>query len=350
MYWASLSRNKKIISIDLRNARGRELVRQMVANCDVLLENFRPGTMEKWGLGYEDVSEINPGIVMVRVSGFGQTGPKSKRPGYGIVGEGLSGLRGLTGDPDRPPTRAAVPLTDYITGVYAALGVLLALFHRERTGAGQCVDAALYEAAFSVMDGLIPAYEKLGKVPMRAGSRLPGHAPNNLFPTGDNSYIQIAAGNTTTFLRLADAMARPDLKTDSRFASAGARNENCEELERQITAWTKQHTLRELDDILNENDVPAAPVFTLADIFQDDHYRAREMLLTVPSDELGTVTVPGVVPKLTATPGEVRWAGKPQGVDTRAVLSSLIGLDDIDIEKLESEKIIKCGGNGGHAS
>ncbi|MGD9830508.1 MAG: CaiB/BaiF CoA transferase family protein, partial [Hyphomicrobiaceae bacterium] len=320
LYWASLSRNKRVMSIDLRGEKGRDLVRQLIAKSDVLVENFRPGTMEKWGLGYEDVCKLRPGLVMVRISGFGQSGPNRLRPGFGIVGEALGGLRSITGDPDRPPSRAAVPLTDYLTGVYAALGTMLALFHRERTGQGQCVDAALYEAAFSVMEGLVPAFEKLGKVATRAGSRLPGHAPNDLFPTGDDSYIHIAAGNTTVFRRLTDAMGQPELKDDARFAEATARNANYEELRAMLTAWTTRHTLKELDEILTRNDVPAAPIYSVADIFADAHYRARDMLLEVPSDELGSVTIPGVVPKLSATPGRVRWAGRPHGADTRSVL------------------------------
>ncbi|MEZ5907832.1 MAG: CoA transferase [Hyphomicrobiaceae bacterium] len=343
LYWASLSRNKRVMSIDLRGEKGRDLVRQLIAKSDVLVENFRPGTMEKWGLGYEDVCKLRPGLVMVRISGFGQSGPNRLRPGFGIVGEALGGLRSITGDPDRPPSRAAVPLTDYLTGVYAALGTMLALFHRERTGQGQCVDAALYEAAFSVMEGLVPAFEKLGKVATRAGSRLPGHAPNDLFPTGDDSYIHIAAGNTTVFRRLTDAMGQPELKDDARFAEATARNANYEELRAMLTAWTTRHTLKELDEILTRNDVPAAPIYSVADIFADAHYRARDMLLEVPSDELGSVTIPGVVPKLTATPGRVRWAGRPHGADTRSVLREVLGLDAEAIAGLEAEKVIGCG-------
>ncbi|MAO56030.1 MAG: hypothetical protein CMM61_10055 [Rhodospirillaceae bacterium] len=342
--WASLSRNKRVISVNLRTEEGRALVAKLAAKCDVLIENFRPGTMEKWGLGYDDLAKDNPGLVMVRVSGFGQSGPYRDRPGFGIIGEGMSGLRSITGEPDRPPSRAAVPLTDYLTGVYAALGAMMALYHRRDTGKGQCVDATLYESAFTVMEGLIPAYEKLGKVAGRAGGRLPGHAPNDLFPTGDGSYIHIAAGNDSVFRRLADAMGRPDLKDDPRFAEAVTRNENEAELTALITEWTRSKTLADLDERLNAGHVPAAPIFDVADIFRDAHFRERDMLLTVPSDELDSVTVPGVVPKLMGSPGQVRWAGRPQGADTQAVLAEYLGMDGAAIGDLESQGVIGCGG------
>ena len=343
--WASLSRNKRVASVNLRSDRGRELIRDLVAKCDVLIENFRPGTMEKWGLGYDDLAAVNPGLVMVRISGFGQTGPNRERPGFGIIGEGLSGLRGIIGDPDRPPSRAAVPLTDYMTGVYAALGTMMALYHRKETGKGQCIDATLYESAFSVMEGLVPTYEKLGIVANRAGGRLPGHAPNDLFPTRDGAYIHIAAGNSSTFRRLADTMGRPELKDDPRFAEAVARNENEAALSALITEWTQSLDQKELDRILGEGGVPAGPIYTVADIFEDPHFRARDMLLEVPSDELGSVTVPGVVPKLLGTPGQVRWAGRPLGADTKAVLAELLELGDGEISELAAEGVIECGGD-----
>lgn len=342
--WASLSRNKRIASVNLRTERGRDLIRGLIPKCDVLIENFRPGTMEKWGLGYDDLAQINPGVVMVRISGFGQTGPNRDRPGFGIIGEGLSGLRGIIGDPDRPPSRAAVPLTDYMTGVYAALGTMIALYHRKDTGKGQCIDATLYESAFTVMEGLVPTYEKLGIVAQRAGGRLPGHAPNDLFPTRDGGYIHIAAGNTSTFRRLADTMGRPDLKDDPKFADAVTRNENAAELSGIITAWTKTLDQKDLDICLGEGGVPAGPIYTVADIFNDPHFRSRDMLLTVPSDELGEVTVPGVVPKLLGTPGHVRWAGRPHGADTKAVLSELLGLGADELDKLAGDGTIECGG------
>jgi crotonobetainyl-CoA:carnitine CoA-transferase CaiB-like acyl-CoA transferase len=342
--WASLSRNKRIASVNLRTDEGRDVIRRLVAKVDVLIENFRPGTMEKWGLGYDDLAALNPGIVMVRISGFGQTGPNRERPGFGIIGEGLSGLRGIIGDPDRPPSRAAVPLTDYMTGVYAALGTMMALYHRKDTGLGQCIDAALYESAFTVMEGLIPTYEKLGIVAERAGAKLPGHAPNDLFATRDGGYIHIAAGNTSTFRRLCDAMGMPELKDDPRFADAVTRNENEATLSAIITAWTTSLDQKELDKRLDEGGVPAGPIYTVADIFEDAHFRARDMLLTVPSDEMGSVTVPGVVPKLLRTPGGVRWAGRPQGADTRAVLKELLELDDAEIDEMAAHAIIDCGG------
>ena len=340
LYAASIFRNKSLISIDLRTEEGQRLVGELAAKCDVVVENFRPGGLEKWGLGYADLSARNPGLVMARISGFGQDGPYSQRAGYGVIGEAVSGLRHLTGDPDRPPARVAVSMTDYITGLYAAFGVALALLARTRTGRGQVIDAALYECAFSFMEPWIPAFEKLGHVANRCGSRLPESTPNNLYATGDGEFIHITAMGDTVFRRLVEVMAQPELITDARFATATARSTHHEALDDLIARWTGRHTLADLERQLAAVGVPATRIFTIADIFGDPHYRARGSIAAAPDDDLGTVAMANVVPRLSATPGAVRHAGHRVGQDTRQVLRDLLGLPEAKIEALAQRGVI----------
>ena len=340
LYAASIFRNKSLVSVDLRRPEGQEIARSIARKSDVVVENFRPGTLERWGLGWADLSRFDPRLVMVRISGFGQTGPYSQRPGYGVIGEAVSGLRHITGDPDRPPTRAATSLTDYITGLYAAFGAALALIARNRSGRGQCIDAALYEGAFSFIEPHVPAFAKLGVIANRAGSRLPDNVPNNLYATKDQNFIHIAAVGEAVFRRFAVAMGREDLCRDDRFATATARGQNAAELDDVIAAWTGLYSLDELETMLASASVPATRIFTIADIFGDPHYRARGMLVDAPHDKLDTVTVTGIVPKLSETPGRVRWAGRSVGSDTERVLSELLGLSAADISRLATAGVI----------
>lgn len=342
LYAASIFRNKSLISVDLRKKEGQEIIKKLVAKCDVVVENFRPGGLEKWGLGYEDLALINPALIMVRISGFGQTGPYSGRAGYGVIGEAVSGLRHITGDPDRPPARVAVSITDYITGLYGAFGAVMALFARSRTGRGQCVDSALYECAFSFMEPHIPAYEKLGHVAMRAGSRLPDSTPNNLFVSRDQQFIHITAMGDAVFKRLAIAMEQPQLADDARFCTAVVRNEHQSEIDDIIAQWAAASDLQSLETVLEEATVPATRIFTMADIFRDPHYKAREMLAVVPDDELGTVTMAAPVPRLSATPGKVAKSGGRIGQDTRRVLNELAGLSIEEIDRLVAMGIVCC--------
>lgn len=343
LYAASILRNKKLIAVDLRTSEGQDIVRRLVARCDVVIENFKPGGLEKWGLGYDALRAINPALVMVRISGFGQTGPYRDRAGYGVIGEAVSGLRHVTGDPDRPPARAAVSLTDYLTGLYGAFGAALALLARLRSGQGQCIDAALYESAFSFMEPHVPAFDKLGFVANRAGSRLPDSTPNNLYPTRDNDFIHITAMGDAVFRRLADAMGQPGLARDDRFVSGIARSNNDAALDAVIAAWTSTHDLAELERVLQAADVPATRIYTMKDIFADRHFKARDMLVDVPDDELGHVTLAGVVPRLSGTPGRVRHAGGAIGCDTRQVLGELAGLPDEAIRALSARGVIGLG-------
>ncbi|HVC10387.1 MAG TPA: CoA transferase [Burkholderiales bacterium] len=342
LYAASIFRNKALISVDLRRPEGQELVRELVKKCDLVVENFRPGGLEKWGLGYAQLSALNPRLVMVRISGFGQDGPYSQRAGYGVIGEAVSGLRHLTGDPDRPPSRVAVSMTDYITGLYAAFGATLALLAREKTGRGQYIDAALYECAFSFMEPWIPAYQKLGHVAMRSGSRLPESTPNNLFPTADRQFIHITAMGDSVFERLAGAMGQSALAEDPRFATALARSENHEAIDDLIARWTTCHPLPELEAILEKALVPATRVFTIADIFGDPHYRARGSIVEAPDEDLGGVAMAAVVPRLSDTPGKVRHSGHRVGQDTRRVLRELLGLAPERIDALARAGVVKC--------
>jgi crotonobetainyl-CoA:carnitine CoA-transferase CaiB-like acyl-CoA transferase len=343
LYAASIFRNKKMISIDLRTEKGRDLVRDMIRKVDVLIENFRPGTMERWGLGYEDLAELNPRLVMVRISGFGQTGPYSQRAGYGIIGESMSGLRHLTGDPDRPPSRVAVSLTDYITGLHAAYGAVMALYKRKETGRGQCIDAALFEGAFNFMEPYVPAFEKLGFVAGRTGSRLPDNAPNNLYTTRDGRHIHVAAVSAPTWQRLMTAIGREDALSDPRFATFTDRAAHEDEIDAMIAEWTAGKDLEAADAVLQAAGVPASRIYTMADVYADPHYAARAMLVDVPDDDLGSVRLANVVPKLSDTPGRIDKAGGQVGVDTRAVLAGFMGMTEAAISALEADGVIFCG-------
>ncbi|MEO5695077.1 MAG: CoA transferase [Usitatibacter sp.] len=340
LYAASIFRNKRLVSIDTKTPRGREIIAALAAKSDVVVENFRPGTMERLGLGYDKLAADNPGLVMVRISGFGQTGPYSQRAGYGAIGEALSGLRHLTGDPDRPPARISASVTDEVTAMYGALGAVMALLSRTTSGRGQVVDACLYESAFSLIEPHVPAFDKLGLVAQRTGSRLPDSAPNNTFVTKDRRYLHITAMGDAVFARLADAIGRPELSTDPKYQTQLARSTNEEELDGLIGEWAVALPLVEVLAALNGASIPAAPIYTVEDIFKDEHFAAREMLVRVPDAEFGTVALAGVVPKLSATPGEIRHAGHKVGEDTADVLADVLGLSTAEIERLVHERVI----------
>ncbi len=343
LYAASIFRNKRLLSLDLRQEAGRQIVKQLAATSDILVENFKPGTFEDWGLGYDVLSGLNPRLIMVRITGFGQTGPHRSRAGYGVVAEAMSGLRHLTGDPDRPPGRINTSLTDEITGLYAAFGAVLALQARAVTGRGQCIDAALCDSAFSMIEPHIPVFGALGIVAQREGSRLPGSAPNNLYTTRDGGHIHITAMADSVFARLARAMGRPELATDTRFVRTINRNENEAELDTIISAWTEANDLDTVETTLREASVPASRIYDISDIFKDPHFRAREMLVDVPDDQLGSVTLMGVTPKLSQTPGRINHAGGQVGEDTREILRERCGLSDADIARLEEQGIVRRG-------
>lgn len=340
LYAASILRNKHLISVDLRTPAGQDVIKRLAKASDVIVENFRPGKLEEWNLGYDAVSEVNRGIILVRISGYGQTGPYRHRPGYGVTSEAVGGLREITGEPDRPPSRVSISLTDCITGLYAAFGAVMALFSRTRTGRGQVVDAALYEGAFSLMEPHVPAFAELGSVPTRTGSRLPNSTPNNLYPTADGDFIHITAGNNATFERLAACMDAPELAVDERFRTPTARSRHEDDIDDIVGDWTSGNSLADLECKLESSAVPAARIFTLRDIFRDEHYKARDMLLELPDDVLGKVTLPGVVPVLSETRGAVRWAGREVGVDTRDVLERVAEFEPGEIDALVRQETV----------
>lgn len=342
LYSTSIFRGKSLISIDLRKEEGQAIARRLAARCAILVENFRPGVLEKWGLGWEELSAVNPGLIMVRISGYGQTGPYRRRAGYGIISEAMSGLRYVTGEPDRLPSRAAVSLTDCLSGLYAAFGAMLALVARNRTGLGQVVDAALYECAFTFMETHVAAYEKLGFIATRAGSRLPDSCPNNLYPAADGGSIHITALSDSAFGRLAVVMGREDLMDHDHFRTAVGRSEHEDEVDQAIMQWTMRHPTNELEEKLVAAGVPASRIYTMADIFQDPHYGAREMIARVPHEDLGMVAMPAVVPKLSLTPGSITHAGGRVGRDTRAVLAGLGGFSNEEIDALATGGVIYC--------
>ena len=343
LYAASILRNKALVSVDLRKPAGQEAIRRLVKHCDVVVENFRPGGLEKWGLGYEQLSAINPGLVMVRISGFGQTGPYRGRPGYGVIGESVSGLRHLTGDPDRPPSRIAVSLTDCITGLYGAFGAVMALLARGKSGRGQVVDSALYECAFTFMEPHIPAYDKLGLVANRTGSRLPDSTPNNLYATRDGSFIHITAMADGVFRRLAGCMGQPALADDPRFRDAVDRSANHEAIDDIVGEWTRQHRLVDLERVLHEADVPATRIYTLADIFGDPHYAARNTIARAPDPNFGTVAMAAPAPRLSETPGVIRHAGRRVGEDTREVFTRVAGMTAAEVDRLVADGTLYDG-------
>jgi crotonobetainyl-CoA:carnitine CoA-transferase CaiB-like acyl-CoA transferase len=339
LYATSILRNKSLITLDLSHAQGQAIARRLAAKSDFIVENFRPGTLETWGLGYQALSVVNPGLIMVRISGYGQDGPYSRRPGYGIICEALGGLRHVNGDPDRPPARMAVSLTDYITGLYAFSGALLALEHRHRTGKGQIVDAALYECAFSFMEQHIGAYDKLGVIPNRLGSAT-GSAPNNLYLTADGRHIHIAANGVGIFRRFVEVIGRTDLLADPRFNSVKARAENNAAMDAIVSAWVATHDLREVERLLNAAEVPAMRIYDLADIFADPHYAKRHAIANVPEPALGSVAMAAPVPRLSESPGAIHHAGRAVGADTEKVLREIAGYTTNEIEAFERAGVI----------
>ncbi|MDV8001301.1 CaiB/BaiF CoA-transferase family protein [Rhodococcus sp. IEGM 1408] len=341
-FWTVHARNKESVTLDLRSDDGAGLFLDLVARADVVVENFRPGTLEKWGLGPDRLHEINPGLVIGRVSGYGQTGPQSARAGYASVAEGVSGLRHLNGFPDRPPPRLALSLGDTLGGMFAAQGILAALLSRATTGRGQVVDVALTEACLAVQESVIPDYDAAGVIRGPSGTRLEGIAPSNLYQSSDGVWVIIAANQDTVFRRLCGAMGRPELAHDPRFVDHSARGANQDEIDGIIADWAGQRPAEEIRSVLDAAGVVVGPVNTVADVMVDEQFLARGMLVphTVPGVH-DTVLGPGVVPVLDTTPGSVRRGGAPEpGWDNRAVYSDLLGLDDERLADLTARGVI----------
>ncbi|MBM9468753.1 CaiB/BaiF CoA transferase family protein [Nakamurella leprariae] len=323
--WNVIARGKRCVTADLRTAEGRDFILELAAQADVVVENFRPGTMEKFGLSYDDLAAVNAGIVLTRVSGFGQYGPYAPRAGYGSIGEAMGGLRYLIGDPDRPPSRFGVSLGDLLAGMHAALGTLLALRSRDRTGTGQVVDVSIYESVLAMTESLVSDFAVAGVTRRRSGAILPGVAPSNVYGTADDQLLLIAANQDTVFRRLAAAMGRPELATDPRFATHGARGEHQTELDDLVDTWTSGLSAADLAVLLDEHAVPFGAIYRAADMLTDPQFRARQSIVEVPDPQLGPVPMQGIAPQLSGTPGRIRWGGPAHGEHDREVRAWLAG-------------------------
>ncbi|MCY3805798.1 MAG: CaiB/BaiF CoA-transferase family protein [bacterium] len=340
LWWPVVARNKKSVTLNLRESRGQDIVRRLAASSDIMVENFRPGTLERWGLGYEELSAINPRLILVRVTGFGQTGPYSGRPGYGSVGEAMGGLRYVVGNPDAPPSRVGISIGDTLAATFACVGALCALHARERTGRGQVVDSAIYEAVLGVMESLIPEYAVAGYVRERTGAILPNVAPSNVYPTADGRMVIIAANQDTVFARLAAAMGRADLATDERYATHVARGARQSELDELIATWTGRLEADELNTVLVQHGVPTGHIYTAAEMLRDPHFTAREAIVGLTHPEIGELPMQNVAPKLSDTPGRLRWPGPALGEHNEDVLRGLLDLDADELAALVANGVV----------
>jgi formyl-CoA transferase len=348
VWWQVQSRNKRSLALDLKDPRAQDIVRQLAGDVDVLIENFRPGAMEGWGLGPDALLKINPRLIMLRISGYGQTGPYRDKPGFGVVAEAMSGLRHLTAEPGRVPVRVGVSIGDTLASLHGVIGILLALQERQRSNQGQVIDVALYEAVFNCMESLLPEYSAFGAVRGAAGSALPGIAPSNAYRCKDGGYALIAGNGDSIFKRLMQTMNRNDLGQDPSLADNSGRVQRVAELDAAIEAWTLQHTVDEVLTALDKASVPAGRIYTVADIAADPHYRAREMIQQVQMDDGSTLDVPGIVPKLSRTPGSHRRNAPRIGQDTDDVLREM-GLSNDQIQQLKAQGIVVGADNGGAA-
>ncbi|WP_181778518.1 CaiB/BaiF CoA transferase family protein [Oligella urethralis] len=340
VWWASQSRNKKSVTVNLRSPEGQGIIRRLVKEVDILVENFRPGALESWGLDEDTLKSINPALIMVRISGYGQTGPYRDRPGFGVVGEAMAGFRHLSGEPGRPPVRVGISIGDSLAALHAVIGSLMALRHREvQQGGGQVVDVALYESVFNMMESLVAEYAHFGEVRQPAGSSLPGITPSNAYLCADGKYALIAGNGDSIFKRLMLLIGRPDMAEDPAFAHNDGRVAEAEYIDGVIAQWAAQHSLDEVLQALHEHRVPAGRVYDVADIFKDPHYQAREMLIQGELEDGTAVTLPGILPKLSKTPGGVERKAPTLGQDTDEVLLSL-GFDEATLHKLRAQGVI----------
>ena len=339
VWWEVQSRNKRSVAIDLRRPEGQALVRELAASVDILVENFRPGTLEGWDMSYEALSERNPGLILLRISGFGQTGPYRDQPGFGVVGEAMGGLRHLTGQPGEVPVRVGVSIGDTLAALHGAVGILAALHERSRNGGrGQAVDVALYEAVFNCMESLLPEYSAFGAVREPAGSALPGITPSNAYPCLDG-WVLVAGNGDSIFRRLMDAIGRKDLGDDPDLAHNDGRSRRAAEIDAAIGTWTQTLTIAQVLEALQRAQVPGGRIYTVADIARDPHYRARDMILSTTTASGLALEVPGIVPKLSRTPGHLRRRAPRLGEDTDAVLGAL-GYDAAALRRLRDEGVI----------
>lgn len=340
LWWSVIARNKKSLTCDLRTPDGQDLLKKLIVHADVLIENFRPGTLEKWNLSWEELKAINPDLVLVRVSGYGQTGPYASRAGFGSIGEAMGGLRYVCGDPSTPPSRMGISIGDTLAAMHAALGAVMALFARSRIGHGQVVDSAIYEAVLNFMESTVIEYDQTGYIRERSGAILPGIAPSNVYPTADGLDIVMGANQDTVFRRLCEAMGRPELADDERYRSHEARGQHQAELDALIADWTRTLNASDLLERMDRHGVPAGGMYRAPEMMADPHFQAREAIVRVAHPELGEVAMQNVAPRLSETPGSVRHCGPALGEHTDAVLTGLLGLSDDRLADLRARRII----------
>ncbi len=340
LWWSVCARNKRCVTANLREPEGQDLARQLIAQADMVLENFRPGTMEKWGLDYETLSKDNPGLIMIRVSGFGQTGPYARRAGYAAIGEAMGGMRYLCGEPDRPPSRAGLSIGDSLAATFACLGALGALHHRDRTGEGQVIDASIYESILTVMEATIPEYTVARHIRERSGSKLPGVAPSNVYDCKDGIFL-IAANQDTVFARLCEAMGQPELCKDERFADHVSRGRNQELLDDIINDFTRQHTVAHVEQLMVDHAVPAGGIYRAPEMLEDPHFAARESIVPVPSERWPDLRMQNVFPRMSRTQGTVRWPGVDElGAHNAEVYEELLKLGAEQLADLKARSIV----------
>ncbi len=339
LWWPVVARNKKSVTLNARVAEGQEIIKQLVAKSDILVENFRPGTMERWGLGYDELAKINPKLVMIRVTGFGQTGPYASQAGYGSIGEAMGGLRYVVGDPSTPPSRMGISIGDALAALFGTLGGLVALHASNITGKGQVVDSAIYEAVLGMMESLIPEYQKAGYIRERTGSILPNVAPANVYPTKDGEYL-IAANQDTVFKRFAEAMGRPELTEDERYATHGARGKHQQELDDMIAEWTKTMTAAELRELMNDYGVPNGKIYRAPDMLEDIHFKAREAIISIPHPAFDELKMHNVFPKLSEMPGKVKWCGPELGQHNEEIYCDLLEMEKQLVTELTDKGIL----------
>jgi formyl-CoA transferase len=339
LWWPVIARNKKAITLDLRQAEGQALLLELAAKADFLLENFRPGTLEKWNLGWDRLHAANPRLIMIRVSGYGQTGPYAGRAGFGAIGEAMGGLRYVVGDPGSPPARVGISIGDSLAAIFACVGALAALHHRDRTGQGQVVDSAIYEAVLGMMESLITEFDQTGFIRERTGAILPNVAPSNVYPTRDG-LVLIAANQDTVFRRLCEAMRQPELAADARYVNHQARGAHQQELDELIGRWTAGQTTAEVLDLMDRSGVPAGQIYRAPEMLADPHFAAREAIVDVPHPQFGRIRMQNVVPKLSATPGGVRAPSPALGEHNDAIYLDMLGLPRERYESLKAARVI----------
>jgi formyl-CoA transferase len=340
LWWPVVARNKKSVTLNLREAQGQEIARKLIASADILIENFRPGTLERWNMSYETLSALNPRLIMVRVTGYGQTGPYSQRAGFGSIGEAMGGLRYVVGDPDSPPSRMGISIGDSLAATYAALGAMMAVHARTHTGRGQVVDSAIYEAVLAMMESLVPEYQQGNYIRERTGAILPNIAPSNVYPTSDGLMLVIGANQDGVFKRLAEAMGRPELAQDARYKTHTARGQNQQELDDLIAAWTRTVDAAALEALMEKHAIPAGRIYRAPEMLSDPHFKARQSIVTVMHKTFGELAMQNVAPRLSDTPGQVRHVGPDLGEHNQEILGGVLGIGPADIERLTTAGVV----------